>query len=126
MALWGIPFLIFGNYFVWGRFLVDAWLKRRTYYAVTNRRVLVIQEGWSRKMAMTFLDSIPLIEQEGQTTGTLRFGQKYPIMGPKGAKTRNISRFHVGDVVVFADIAPVGAVHSLVYELRQKAVAAVS
>jgi hypothetical protein len=32
MALWGIPFLFVGNYMVWGRFLVDTWLKRRTYY----------------------------------------------------------------------------------------------
>jgi len=29
MELWGIPFLVMGNYFVWGRFLQDAWLKRR-------------------------------------------------------------------------------------------------
>ena len=44
MALWGVPFLIMGNYMVWGRFLHDAWLKRRTYYGVTNRRLLILQE----------------------------------------------------------------------------------
>ena len=45
MALWGIPFLVAGNYMVWGRFLVDGWLKRRTYYAITSRRAFLLQEG---------------------------------------------------------------------------------
>jgi hypothetical protein len=49
LALWGIPFILVGQYFIWGRFLRDAWLKRRTYYAVTNRRVIAIQEGRTRK-----------------------------------------------------------------------------
>src|SRR5215475_1038373 len=65
MVLWGIPFLIVGNYLVWGRFVFDAWIKRRTYYAVTNRRVFILQEGWSTKTSAQFLDSIPNIVREG-------------------------------------------------------------
>src|ERR1700678_2231265 len=65
MELWGIPFLVMGNYFVWGRFLWDAWLKRRTYYAVTNRRVLVLQEGWKRNTSMMFPEEMAKIEKEG-------------------------------------------------------------
>ena len=49
--LWGIPFVVAGQYLIWGRFFYDAWLKRRTYYALTNRRVIVVQNGWSRRMA---------------------------------------------------------------------------
>jgi len=45
MVFWGIPFLVLGQYFVWGRFFVDAWLKRRTYYAVTNQRRLFCRKG---------------------------------------------------------------------------------
>jgi hypothetical protein len=71
MALWGIPFLVIGNWMVWGRFLADAWLKRRTYYAVTNLRVLVLQDGWKKKTSTTFLEPIPMIEREGAVTGTL-------------------------------------------------------
>src|SRR5690242_8665153 len=65
MAIWGIPFLVFGQYFVWGRFFADAWLKRRTYYAVTTQRVLIVQEGWTRKQRFTYLESIPEIVREG-------------------------------------------------------------
>jgi len=120
VVLWGIPFLVIGNYMVWGRFLMDAWLKRRTYYAVTSRRVLVLQEGWSRKTSFTFLQAIPTIEREGTVSGTLWFGPKYPVVAARGRKTRNMSRFSVEDVTVFADIANVDAVCRLVMDLRGK------
>ena len=42
MVLWGVPFVVIGQYMVWGRFLYDAWLKPRTYYGITNRRVLIL------------------------------------------------------------------------------------
>lgn len=120
MVLWGIPFLIMGNYIVWGRFLHDAWLKRRTYYGVTNRRLLVLQEGWKRKTSTTFLEEIPQIEREGASIGTLWFGTKYPVIVPRGQKSRNMSRFSLGDVPVFADIADVDSVHRLIMDLRAK------
>lgn len=119
MALWGIPFLVMGNYMVWGRFLVDAWLKRRTYYAVTDQRVLVMQEGWKRKTSTTFLEAIPQIEREGARTGTLWFGPKYPIVAAKGKKTRDMSRFSIGDVPVFADVDDVDSVCRLIMDLRK-------
>jgi hypothetical protein len=124
MVLWGIPFLVIGNYMVWGRFLADAWLKRRTYYAVTNRRVLVLQDGWKRKSSTTFLGSIPKIEREGTVTGTLWFGPKYPVVAAKGRKTRDMRRFSVGDVPVFADIDDVDSVYRLIIDLRVRQVEA--
>jgi len=56
MSLWGIPFIVMGQYFIWGRFAWDAWLKRHTFYAITNRRVLILQEGRKRKTQFSFLD----------------------------------------------------------------------
>lgn len=46
-VLWGIPFVLYGQYMIWGRFIVDGWLKRRTFYAVTNRRVLSFRKAGS-------------------------------------------------------------------------------
>ena len=86
MVIWGIPFVVIGQYVIWGRFFYDAWIKRRTYYAITNRRVLILQEGWKRKTSSTYLDSIPTIEREGSATGTLWFGAKYP--NGRGARTK--------------------------------------
>ena len=91
-----------------------------TYYAVTNRRVLVLQEGWRRKTSMMFLDEIPQIEKEGTSAGTLWFGVKYPVVAPRRQKTRDVSRFSLGDVPVFADIAEVDSVYRLILGLRTK------
>jgi hypothetical protein len=120
MVLWGIPFLVIGNYMVWGRFLRDAWLKRRTYYGVTNRRLLILQEGWKRRTSTMFLQEIPQIEREGDSTGTLWFGTKYPVIVPRGQKSRDMSRFSLGDVPVFADIVDLESVHKLIMDLRAK------
>jgi hypothetical protein len=122
MKIWGIPFIVMGQYFIWGRFLYDGWLKRRTYYAVTNRRVLIVQEGWKRKTSSMYLEAIPSIDREGMLTGTLWFGPKYPMFTGRGSgkKTRNMSRFYLGDAPVFADIDDVDSVHRLILELREK------
>jgi hypothetical protein len=122
MTLWGIPFVAAGQYLIWGRFVVDAWLKRRTYYAATNRRALILQDGWKRKTSSIFLEEIPTISFEGTMTGTLWFGPKYPIIVGRGSrkKTRSLSRFDVGDVPVFADIDDVESVYRLILNLREK------
>jgi len=80
MSLWGIPFVAAGQYMIWGRFFYDGWLKRRTYYSVTDRRVLVVQEGWKRKTSWMYIDAIPTIEREGTTAGTLWFEPRYPVL----------------------------------------------
>jgi hypothetical protein len=121
MALWGIPFIVIGQYIIWGRFFYDGWLKRRTYYAVTNRRVLVIQEGWSRKTSWVYVSAIPTIAREGSTTGTLWFGPKEPLFGRRGQKTRGMSRFSIGDVPVFTDIEDLDSVYRMVLDMREKA-----
>jgi hypothetical protein len=120
MAVWGIPFVVFGQYMIWGRFLYDAWLKRRTYYALTNRRVLILQEGWKRKTNSTHLVTIPSIEREGSYTGTLWFGPKYPLLGSRRQQLRGMSRFTIGEVPVFADIDDVDSVYRLALDFIDK------
>src|ERR1700678_1463345 len=80
MILWGIPFIDIGQYMLWGRFFYDGWLKRRTYYGVTSRRILIVQDGWNRKTSFNYIDVLPTIQKEGSDTGTLWFGPKYPVM----------------------------------------------
>jgi hypothetical protein len=121
MALWGIPFIVIGQYLVWGRFFYDAWLKRRTYYAVTNRRVFVLQEGWKRKSSWAYVEAIPTIERDGTRRGTLWFGTRPPMMASRRQRGRNPSRFALGEVPVFADIEDADGVLRLVHDLREAA-----
>ena len=122
MALWGIPFVIIGQYLIWGRFLTDAWLKRKTYYAVTNRRVLIVQDGWKHKVRSCYLEAIPEIVREGDGTGTLWLGQKISLFAGRRSPKRSMSRFDVDSYVpVLADIDDVDSVYRLIMELRERA-----
>jgi len=121
MALWGIPFIVIGQYMIWGRFVYDGWLKRRTYYGITNRRLIVLQEATKRKSCSMYLDAIPSVERNGSFTGTLSFGTKYPIVPGRSRKNLNLSRFYVGDVPVFADIDDAESVYRLILDLSAKA-----
>jgi hypothetical protein len=79
--LWGVPFVVIGQYLIWGRFLYAAWLSRRTFYAVTNRRVIVVQNGWRHQIASAFIDSLETIVKDGNTAGmgNLRFSPNQPL-----------------------------------------------
>jgi hypothetical protein len=122
LVLWGIPFVAVGQYLIWGRFVLDAWLKRRTYYCVTDRRVLLLQEGWKRKTQFSFLESIPEISREGELTGTLWLGPKLPVLGGRRSPTRNMSRFSIGaPVPVLTDIDDLDDVYRLILDLRERA-----
>jgi hypothetical protein len=120
MMLWGIPFIVIGQYLLWGRFLYDGWIKRRTYYGVTSRRILIVQDGWSRKTSFNYIDVLPTIQKDGSDTGTLWFGPKYSVLGGRRQATRSMSRFSVGDTPVFADIDDVNSVYKLVLDLREQ------
>ena len=73
--LGGVPFIVIGQYMIWGRFLYTVWKKKRTHYAVTDRRVIVVQNGWQRKMAVAYLDRLPAVTKESGADGigVLRF-----------------------------------------------------
>jgi len=75
-VLWGILFVVIGQYIIWGRFVFDWWRKKRTYYAITDKPLLIVEEVRNRK-----LTSVRLTENTflGKSTrrdgkGTLRFG----------------------------------------------------
>jgi hypothetical protein len=73
--LWGIPFVVMGQYLIWGRFLFTAWKKTRTHYGVTNKRILVLNTGSSRRLTDAYfpnIDSVSLtLRADG--IGTLEF-----------------------------------------------------
>jgi len=73
--LWGIPFILAGQYIIWGRFLYVAWKKARTFYGLTNKRVLVVNAGRSRTVASGHLhgmDSVTLMTRP-DGIGTIEF-----------------------------------------------------
>jgi hypothetical protein len=124
-ALFGIPLALAGQFLIWGRFLYAAWKKKGTFYAVTTRRVIVVQHGWQRQTASTYIDSLPTLTLENcsssKGTGTLRFAQwevEHPGSVPYGWTKWDLMA--IGSVPSFMDIDNVDSVFQLVSDLREK------
>lgn len=88
-ALWGVPFVLVGFYFVFGRFLVDARLREDTQYALSDRRVVISSGLWSRTVRSLPLATLTDITVSENTNGygTVTFGSDFPSSsGPFGMK----------------------------------------
>lgn len=74
--LWGIPFVAVGLYMVFGRFFVDARIRRNTVYAITNERVLIIgglRQRQVKSLALRTLSDVSLNEKD-DGSGTITLG----------------------------------------------------
>jgi hypothetical protein len=60
--LFGGVFVCVGLYFVPGRFLVDAWLRRDMAYAVTDRRILIARPPPFGRFTAINLDRLPDVQ----------------------------------------------------------------
>jgi hypothetical protein len=74
--LWGIPFVAIGLYMIIGRFFVDAALRARTHYGLTDQRVLIIHGLFSREVKSLTLSGLTDIslQERNDRTGTITFG----------------------------------------------------
>jgi uncharacterized membrane protein len=122
-ALWGIPFVVIGLYFIFGRFIYKARRKRRTIYAVTNRRVMTIVKGrHDESVEATYLRSIPNISTSAVSNGdgSVEFGLSSPMTGSYG--NSGMEFFARGQMassgVSFYDIEDPRGVADLVERLR--------
>jgi len=75
-ALWGIPFVVLGLYLIVGRFLVASWMRRRTWYAVTNQRAIILTRIFGRRVQSFYFDTLAQLEKQvtARGRGTVTFG----------------------------------------------------
>jgi hypothetical protein len=120
-GLFAAAFVLIGQYFIWGRFIYAAWKKQRTHYAVSDRRVIVVQDGWNRQMSSSHIDTLPNIAKETGSggMGTLRF---FPVE-PMGSRRSgwDWDGMSISGPPSFVDIEDVESVYRLVASLRDKA-----
>ena len=73
LQLWGIPFVVVGLYLVAGRFFVDAYMRGKTYYGVSDKRIVITSGQTMNSIALSDLKSVLLVSKPDKS-GTLVFG----------------------------------------------------
>ena len=79
--LWGVPFMLFGLYLLFGRFIIDAKRRERTFYGVTDQRIIIISRWLSRRvetLTLRTLSDLSLREKRDKS-GTITFGPSHPM-----------------------------------------------
>ncbi len=69
--LWGLPFVAIGLYMIFGRFIARRYFGRRTAYAITDQRALVLKPTWrgGRHSTSVWLASAPPVSQRASRRG---------------------------------------------------------
>jgi len=119
--LWGIPFVVVGQYMIWGRFFYAAWKKKRTHYAVTERRVIVVEVGRRRKSAAAYLDTLPALIRENTANGigVLRFSAAPEFLTSRRGWA-SFDSMAMSEIPTFMDIQDVESVYRLIADQRAK------
>lgn len=114
-------FFLLGQYFIWGRFVYSNWKKKRTFYAVTNRRVIAVQHGLRHHTASAFLDSLPALELEGGRggVGSLRFKESAPMFNQMGMMVWD--SMAMGSSPSFIDVSEARELYQFVLQTREQA-----
>ena len=79
--LWGIPFVVVGLYFVFGRFIVEAKQREKMAYGLTSQRIIIISGMFSRKVQSLSLKTLSEItfKEKSDGSGTITFGASNPM-----------------------------------------------
>jgi hypothetical protein len=93
LFLVGVPLLLIGAYMMVGRFFVDAWQRARTWYGLTNQRVLILSVFVRRNVKslnLRALSAITLSERD-DGVGSITFGPVPPSWPYRGAQMPGMS-----------------------------------
>lgn len=96
-VLWGAPFVLVGLYMMFGRFLTDARTRARTFYGLTDQRILFVRGAGK---AVTSLELKSLADttytQNATGRGTILFG----FGGQNQQMARSAMMFNKGSSLV--------------------------
>jgi len=81
-ALFGIPFVIIGLIFVFGRFIIDSKQRANTYYGLTEDRIIIKSGIFSKNIKSLNIRTLSDIEynEKNDGSGTISIGPKNPMM----------------------------------------------
>jgi len=79
--LFGVPFVLVGLYIMFGRFYVEAKQRAKTFYGVTNERVIIASDLFRKKVKSINLRTLTDISlsESSNGSGSISFGHSSPF-----------------------------------------------
>jgi hypothetical protein len=116
--LFGLPFLIAGLYVTFGRFLIDAQLRKATTYFVTNKHALIVRGRSGSTLKSIDLTRLPSLELDERSdgSGTIRFGPSTSLFS--GMNSFGIWQPMLDPMPQFVRIPDVRSVYELIQTHR--------
>ena len=73
-ALFGLPFVGIGLYLVFGRFFLTAYMRKRTFYVITNKKIIRLR---GKRIDMLEGKNLPPMRVQARLdgSGTVQFGE---------------------------------------------------
>ncbi len=118
--LWGIPFVLVGLYLMIGRFFVDVSKRKRTFYGLTEDRIIIKSgQGGSGTKSFTIknLTEIEFSEKK-DGSGTIMFGPAGQTEEPRTSKSINFNGMNRGNGFEF--IEDVKSVYEIILGLQRR------
>lgn len=80
-GLFGVPFVIVGLFFVFGRFIIDSKQRKNTYYGLTKSRIIIKSGIFSKSIKSLNIKTLSDIEynKKNNGSGTISIGPKNPM-----------------------------------------------
>jgi Bacterial PH domain len=106
-----LPFVLIGLYLIVGRFFIDAAQRRRTFYALTDERILIVSGILSRNIRSVALRTLDQVDLSARASGqgTISFGRSmygsFALPGWPGMKSMQPPMFEmIPDAAVVAKL----------------------
>lgn len=124
-AVFGIVMVLAGLYLMLGRFLAKRWLRRRTHYALTEKRALVLVDFMSGRSLSLHLGEVtaPTKSVRKSGIGTIQLAEKPFWMNQHWNTGLEVPAYvskRERPPPVFYDIADADRVYDLMNELRRQ------
>lgn len=124
MAVFGIPFVLIGLYLMIGRFFYKKYKNGKTYYALTNKRALLVNEVGGRTVQSILLKELPgiskLYGQQGTGMGTIIFTNIPAGLPPAVMRAAASGMSSKGQIAGFISIKDVDSVYQMLMKAKEE------
>lgn len=122
--IFGIPFILIGLYLLFGRFIYRKLKYKRTFYALTNQRVMVLNTFFGKNLRTQLLNQIPALNKSVSANGigSITFGDTLPVYSTlfenTGVRPYG-NRYRYGNTMGFFNIKDVDDVYRMINDQRK-------